>query len=562
MRFTSLAALLCVAGFAAVAVDGTSSANAGQSRNGEGAAGAPLLAIIALAQQRVSIYGGAGKIMESPVSTGATGHETPAGIYSILEKEEDHHSNLYDDASMPYMERLTWTGISMHAGVLPGYPASHGCTRLSWGFAQKLYQATKPGMRVVIVREDITPAEIEQPELFNRPLDADVSPFDSSSEAEINARLQAIKEAKLAKAAVAKKRELEARSAAAIKTAEATSAARLAEAAAANLARVEAVWNVGERMREPVSKLTENGEPARLLARAKIQAARMQLARAKTQAQAKIDAAARAEEEAKAAAAASGEAAEAAEKARENAWPISIFISRKTQRLYIRKGREPVFEGPVTIRAPDEPIGTFVFTALSYTGTPGRMRWNVVSMYKNATAIEPYSEARRESRRRREAKPADVAGARNAMQRLDIPQEALDRISGPLLPGASLIVSDEGTSSETGKDTDFIVFMSGEPKGGADVPKACDPRGWRRKEPVARAKTQNRFVVQTSRRRRFAKPGMVSVLVLWFLNPPPNGLREGRCGQHARLARPGYSLDQKLWRSRLAQRLHLRPGAA
>ena len=287
----------------------------------------------------------------------------------------------------------------------------------------------------------------------------------SPSEAEIHARLQAIKEAKLAEAAAAKKRELEARSAAANKAAQAASAARLAEAAAANLARMEAALDAGERMPETVSKRTENSEAARTLAAAKIQAARLQLERARSQAQAKIDAAAQAEEEAKVAAALSGEADEAAEKARENAWPISIFISRKTQRLYIRRGREPIFEGPVTIRDPDKMIGTFVFTALGYTGTPGRMRWNVVSMYKNATAIEPYSKAKRESKKSREAKPADVAGARNAMQRLAIPQEALDRISG-VLPGSSLIVSDEGTSSETGKDTDFIVFMSGEPQGG------------------------------------------------------------------------------------------------
>jgi hypothetical protein len=193
----------------------------------------------------------------------------------------------------------------------------------------------------------------------------------------------------------------------------------------------------------------------------------LQLETAKAQAQAKMDASAQAEEEAKVAAAASSEAAHAAEIARENAWPISIFISRKTQQLYIRRGREPLFEGSVTIRDPDNRIGTFVFTALDYAATPGRMRWNVVSMYKNSTAIEPYSEAKHELKKHREAKPADVTGARNAMQRLVIPQEALDRISGALLPGSSLIISDEGLSSETGKDTDFIVFMSGEPQGGA-----------------------------------------------------------------------------------------------
>ncbi len=211
----------------------------------------------------------------------------------------------------------------------------------------------------------------------------------------------------------------------------------------------------------------ESDKAVRSRAAAKVQSARLQLERAKAEAQAKRDAAAQSEEGAKAARAASDEAAEAAETARQNSWPVSIFISRQTQRLYIRRGREPVFEGPVTIRNPDEPIGDFVFTALGYTGTPGRMRWNVVSMYKNATAIEPYSESKRDSKKHREPKPADVAGARNALQRLIIPQEALDQVSGALLPGSSLIISDEGPSSETGKDTDFVVFMSGDPKGGA-----------------------------------------------------------------------------------------------
>jgi chemotaxis protein histidine kinase CheA len=478
MRFTSRAAILCMAGFTAVALEGTSSANAAQSWEGEHttqyrAAGAPLLAVIALAQQRVSIYGASGKIMESPVSTGIKGRDTPAGIYSILEKEEEHHSNLYDDASMPFMQRLTWTGIAMHAGVVPGYPASHGCTRLSYGFAEKLYQATKPGMRVVIVREDIAPAEIEQPEIFNhgRLIEPDVSPFwinatKSLSEAERQARLQAVKAAKLAEAETAKERELKARSVAAYKTAEAAAAVRSAEAAAANLARAEAALNAGEHMPETVSKRTENPEAARTLEAAKVRTARFQFERARLLEQVKIDAAAQAEEAAKRAAALSSESAEAAETARENAWPISVFVSRKAQRLYIRRGREPVFEGPVTIRDPDKPIGTFVFTALGDTGTPGRMRWSVVSMYQNATSIEPYSEAARVTKRRRDAKPADVAGARTALQRLVVPQEALDHISGTLLPGSSLIVSDEATGADTGKDTDFIVFMSGEPQGG------------------------------------------------------------------------------------------------
>ena len=93
-------------------------------------AGAPLMAIVSLSNQRVTIYDADGWILRAPVSSGQSGYETPAGIYSVIQKEEEHHSNLYDDASMPFMQRITWSGIALHAGQLPGYPASHGCVRM------------------------------------------------------------------------------------------------------------------------------------------------------------------------------------------------------------------------------------------------------------------------------------------------------------------------------------------------------------------------------------------------------------------------------------------------
>ena len=102
-------------------------------------AGAPVLAVVSLSRQRVTLYDADGWIMRAPVSTGRTGYETPAGIYSILQKKVEHYSNLYDDASMPHMQRITWSGIALHAGALPGYPASHGCIRLPPRFAEQLY---------------------------------------------------------------------------------------------------------------------------------------------------------------------------------------------------------------------------------------------------------------------------------------------------------------------------------------------------------------------------------------------------------------------------------------
>jgi hypothetical protein len=129
-------------------------------------AGVPLLAVVSLNDQRVTIYDAEGKVLRAPVSTGQTGYETPAGIYSIIEKNREHYSNLYDDASMPFMQRITWSGIALHAGVLPGRPASHGCIRLPYRFAEQIFDLTKMGMRVVVVRDDMSPVEIAHPSLF------------------------------------------------------------------------------------------------------------------------------------------------------------------------------------------------------------------------------------------------------------------------------------------------------------------------------------------------------------------------------------------------------------
>src|SRR3954471_9460701 len=129
-------------------------------------AGVPLMAIVSVAEQRVTIFDAQGRILRAPVSTGQTGYETPPGIYSVIQKEAEHYSNLYDDASMPFMQRITWSGIALHAGALPGYPASHGCIRMPHGFAERLFEVTKMGMRVVIVREDIAPAAISHSALF------------------------------------------------------------------------------------------------------------------------------------------------------------------------------------------------------------------------------------------------------------------------------------------------------------------------------------------------------------------------------------------------------------
>jgi lipoprotein-anchoring transpeptidase ErfK/SrfK len=110
----------------------------------------PVVVLVSIPQQTIHVYRNGILIGRSTVSTGSKGHSTPGGVFSILEKKQQHHSKKYDNAPMPYMQRLTWTGIAMHSGNLPGYPASHGCVRLPYDFSQLLFKATEKGGTVVV----------------------------------------------------------------------------------------------------------------------------------------------------------------------------------------------------------------------------------------------------------------------------------------------------------------------------------------------------------------------------------------------------------------------------
>lgn len=131
----------------------------------------PVVIVVSLPEQRAHVYRNGVRIGVSTVSTGKRGHETPTGVFTILEKRREHYSNLYDNAPMPFMQRLTWDGIALHAGRIPGYPASHGCVRLPHAFSEKLFATTSRGMTVVIADGASHPPEVASPGLF-APVDA------------------------------------------------------------------------------------------------------------------------------------------------------------------------------------------------------------------------------------------------------------------------------------------------------------------------------------------------------------------------------------------------------
>jgi lipoprotein-anchoring transpeptidase ErfK/SrfK len=130
----------------------------------------PLIIAISIDQQKLRVYDANGIYAETPISSGMRGHSTPMGVFSVIQKHRLHHSNIYSNAPMPFMQRITWSGVAMHAGVLPGYPASHGCIRMPMAFAAKMWNWTRMGARVVITPGEMTPAAFSHPLLAEQKL--------------------------------------------------------------------------------------------------------------------------------------------------------------------------------------------------------------------------------------------------------------------------------------------------------------------------------------------------------------------------------------------------------
>jgi hypothetical protein len=427
---------------------GEGSAAAIESRS----AGGPIMAIVSLRSQRITVYDTNGEILRAPVSSGEKGRETPAGVFSVIQKDADHYSNIYDSAWMPHMQRLTWSGIALHGGPLPGYAASHGCVRLPFAFARSLFDATQLGMRVIVAPGDVAPIEIAHPALF--PAKSEASILAAALAAAADEAGKKADQARLT--AVTASRE----------AGKATMAVRVAEnlkaRAEENLAATDTA--LGSAISDEARAQAEDAKAKALARIAQLQA---QWAAAKAELQPKLDAVASARAAAVAADAVRRAAAEAAQEATRELEPISMFISRQTQRLYVRRPFAPIWESPVTILDPDRPMGTHVFTAMGRT-QGGDLRWSAVTVddgRPRADVVETRGRPRAARAQDIDPIPTDPDGAKSALDRIVIPQDALDRIAGMVPPRSSLIISDEGLSPETGKDTEFVVILSGEPQG-------------------------------------------------------------------------------------------------
>jgi lipoprotein-anchoring transpeptidase ErfK/SrfK len=375
-----------------------------EKSTGEKLPSGPLHIVISIKKQQLTLYASGVPVAHSRVSTGVPGHPTPQGIFSILEKRIYHESNIYSSAPMPFMQRITWSGVAMHQGVVPNHPASHGCIRLPADFARRLWGLTKVGARVIIAQDDVPLTEIVSKRLFTTGPQVSA---EAPQPAKVRFATSSVTDAQL-KGSIDASASEEARIELAIdQMVQADAAEADARAADAPAAAPDA--------------------PLRLLDKPiAIAAAKDPMLRP---------------------------------------GPISVYISRKLAKLFVRKGFTEVFETTVTIANPDEPLGTHVFTALE-GHNDGTMRWNVASLSTDRV-VKPgkyqMTYTRRGEKLRVELAPPEyeMLSPRDpnaALERITIPQDALARINELMTAGASLIISDLGMSHETGKGTDFIVL--------------------------------------------------------------------------------------------------------
>jgi L,D-transpeptidase catalytic domain len=296
-----------------------------------------LSVIISIDKQQLTLYSDGHPIAHSRVSTGVPSHPTPTGVFSVIQKDRWHRSNLYHNAPMFFMQRVTWSGVAMHQGVVPRGPASHGCIRLPEAFARQMWGITKLGARVIIARSDVTPVAFSNERLFTL----------KREPAEQNGQGQA---------------------AARETTGGASGETEFAQLGAK---RSETVSDAMAYAIVPPRDIANTGPDLKF-----------------------------------------------AEPRPLKPGPISVFISRKEGKLFVRKGFEPVFYVPVTFSEPGRPLGTHVFTALAVNDDNTTLRWNVVSM-PGAAAANKSAKGKRV-----EPPPAPARPAAN-------PTEALARVSIP-----------------------------------------------------------------------------------------------------------------------------------
>jgi hypothetical protein len=439
----------------------------------------PMQIVISINQQKLHLYSDGTEVADTLVATGVPSLPTPTGVFSVIGKERFHRSNIYSGAPMPFMQRITWSGVAMHEGENIGHPASHGCIRMPREFAMKLFSVTKVGVRVIIARNELKPVAIADAHLFvHKAMPAPAPAAAAPAAPEATRTAQAGDDNKKTDAVAVPKSETPDAAAAATpepakamlisddtKTTDAAEPAKPQTPAPAASAPPESTQTA---QTGDAAKTTDAAEPPKPEASptAEVKAAPPPPAETDMLRGSVATPVVALDHPADAAPAPAAKPTTLVETGRATQGPISIFVSRKEKKIYVRQNFTPLFYAPVTIDHPEQAFGTHVFTAMAYLDDGSTFRWNVVSLPgEPPKAKRDAGNDRRATRRGRREEPVErplgelppPQTPAEALARIDIPQDAIDRISALMVPGSSLVVSDHGLGEETGEGTDFIV---------------------------------------------------------------------------------------------------------
>jgi peptidoglycan hydrolase-like protein with peptidoglycan-binding domain len=405
---------------------------------------ATLQIIVSKDKQSMTVYDGETVVQTTKVSTGKAGHTTPSGIFSILEKRKYHESNIYSNAPMPFMQRLTWSGIALHEGHVPNYPASHGCVRIPPGTAKALFDMTERGVHVVISDAPVAPVKIENANLFMplKPLPS--APLLS----DIDLRPTAMKKG------------------------------------------ASGPYDIAMAGTDPMTTgslqaaVPDDAPPLRILIHRRGARETMMDVQALLTGLG-FDAGA-----ADGIAGPMTRDAIAAYK-RWKGQPTSGSLINKeflsalyhsageedapAGQIMVRRSFEPLFEAPVGIRDPEQALGTHFFTADHLERSAETAEWHAVTLKNEMTADE--------MKQFGIDKPADASqanAAAAALDRIDIPKSIREQIAVLMTNGTSLTITDQGLGPETGKGTDFVTLTRSQANLAEAQPTTSSPKPARR----------------------------------------------------------------------------------
>ncbi len=426
----------------------------------------PLQIFISLDQQKLHFYSDGSHVTDELVATGVPGHPTPLGVFSVISRDRYHRSNIYSGAPMPFMQRITWSGVAMHEGIGLGHPASHGCIRMPHDFAARLWTLRTLGMRVIIARSELKPVVFADAHLFVHKAmpqsAAAATPAAPVAPAapETTQTAQTRDETKATDAVdPPPPPQPPAPAAAAPAAPESTTTAQIGgenKDTVAPQPEVPAPAGAAAIPAEPVKSVETGGTTKTTDAAGQTETDKLRGSVAATTPPPDRPADAVPVPVTKPAALVETGAA--------THGPIAIFVSRKEKRIYVRQNFSPLFDAPVSIGNPDHAFGTLVFTALDLLDDGATFRWNVVSLPGEPPKVKRETERRAGRHDGRSEEPVKPIGGlpppqtpQDVLARIEIPQDVIDRISALMVAGSSLVVSDQGLGEETGEGTDFIV---------------------------------------------------------------------------------------------------------